>query len=149
MDSIAETTVETTTPQVRVRILTTGSREFTDYVLVESTIAAVWREHGGAPLLLVHGAARGADTLVARVAASRPDERSTAEAHPADWDKYRPADDDRKNSAGFIRNQEMVDAGAVVCLAFYRSSARNSGTRDCVRRARKAGIPVREVWQAS
>jgi hypothetical protein len=42
--------------------------------------------------------------------------------------------------AGPRRNQEMVDLGAAVCLAFPFGVSR--GTRDCMARARKAGIPV-------
>jgi hypothetical protein len=55
------------------------------------------------------------------------------EAHRADWSKHLRA-------AGVIRNQEMVDAGADVCFAFPTGEAK--GTRDCIRRAEKAGIPV-------
>lgn len=59
----------------------------------------------------------------------------TQEQHSADWDKGR--------TAGFLRNQEMVDAGAYVCLAFViAGKSKSKGTRDCIRRAKKAGIPV-------
>lgn len=54
------------------------------------------------------------------------------EVHDADWNEYGRA-------AGPIRNQEMVDAGADVCLAFPTGGP---GTRDCMRRARDAGIRV-------
>ncbi len=43
----------------------------------------------------------------------------------------------------FIRNQEMVDAGADLCLALRLNGSR--GTTDCAERARKAGIPVRLI----
>jgi hypothetical protein len=41
--------------------------------------------------------------------------------------------------AAFIRNQEMVDAGADLCLAFRLNGS--AGTTDCLARIRKAGLP--------
>jgi hypothetical protein len=52
---------------------------------------------------------------------------------PADWERYGKV-------AGFLRNQVMVDKGARACLAF--PIGRSPGTRDCMRRAALAGIPV-------
>jgi hypothetical protein len=72
------------------------------------------------------------------------------EVHEANWSVNGKA-------AGFLRNQEMVDAGANICLAFLmpckRSGCRaprphdSHGTADCVKRARAAGIHVREYYQ--
>jgi len=41
-------------------------------------------------------------------------------------------------AGGPVRNQEMVDAGADLCLAFIARDSR--GARDCFSRARNAGI---------
>jgi hypothetical protein len=41
---------------------------------------------------------------------------------------------------GHLRNQAMVDRGADVCLAFPLPDSR--GTIDCMKRAKRAGIPV-------
>ena len=57
------------------------------------------------------------------------------ETFPADWKKYRQA-------AGPIRNQEMADAGADLCLAFP-SAGKSTGTWDMIRRACAAGIETR------
>jgi hypothetical protein len=46
------------------------------------------------------------------------------------------------NIAGPKRNQEMVQAGADLCIALHRSIETSKGTRDCVRQALAAGIPV-------
>jgi YspA, cpYpsA-related SLOG family len=46
-------------------------------------------------------------------------------------------------SAGPLRNQQMVDDGADILIAFPLDS--RSGTADCMMRAEKAGIPI-ENW---
>lgn len=105
------------------RILITGSRDWTDV----DPIRAALLEHG--PGVVVHGAARGADTIAGEIAASLG---WLVEAHPADWGHGR--------SAGVRRNQAMVDLGADVCLAFPLPGS--VGTWDCIRRATAAGIMV-------
>jgi hypothetical protein len=51
----------------------------------------------------------------------------------ARWEQY-------GKRAGPLRNEEMIQSGADLVIAF----AGGAGTADCVRRARRAGIPVRE-----
>ena len=46
------------------------------------------------------------------------------------------------NVAGPARNREMVQAGADLCIALHRTLETGKGTRDCVRQALAAGIPV-------
>jgi hypothetical protein len=46
------------------------------------------------------------------------------------------------NVAGPARNQEMVQAGADLCIALHRSTETSKGTKDCVRKALAAGISV-------
>ena len=41
-----------------------------------------------------------------------------------------------------VRNKEMVDAGADLCIALHRTLATSKGTKNCVRQALAAGIPV-------
>jgi len=117
-----------------VRILVTGSRYWRDLHTVEVALREVWLKHhaGAAPedTVVVHGGARGADACAAVLA---PRMGFKVEEHPADWDRHGKA-------AGPIRNQYMVDLGADVCLAFPIGESR--GTRDCIRAAEKAGIPV-------
>lgn len=43
-------------------------------------------------------------------------------------------------TAGFYRNQEMVDAGPLAVLGFWRGGSR--GTRHCMDVAKAAGVPV-------
>ena len=81
--------------------------------------------------MLVHGAARGADTLARKWA-----ERNGIphEPHPAKWDELGRA-------AGVIRNQEMLDTGIDLVVAFPGGR----GTAHMVGIARAAGVPIFEV----
>jgi hypothetical protein len=118
----------------RTRIIVTGSRALDDRDLVWDALALARWELG--PLVVVHGAATGADTLAAQWVRQHPDLGCIAEPHPAKWKELGRA-------AGPIRNQQMVDAGAVLCLAWPLHNSR--GTRDCMARAAKALIEVREI----
>ncbi len=76
----------------------------------------------------------GADWQAHRWALGR---RWEIEEYPADWDRY-------SRGAGMIRNGEMVKLGADVAVAALEPGERCTGTRDCARRAQRAGIRV--VW---
>lgn len=60
----------------------------------------------------------------------------TVEPHPARWRVHGEA-------AGPVRNQHMVGLGADVCVAAPLGDS--PGTRDAMRRARRAGIPVIDI----
>ena len=119
-----------------MRILVTGSRNYSDRLNLFNTLTAAWMMNGEPEsITVVHGGARGADTLSGewvKVMRERNID-ATEEVHPADWDKY-------GKSAGPIRNQEMVNLGADLCLAFPLGESR--GTRHCMSRAIDAGIPI-------
>lgn len=130
-----------------MRILITGSRNLTDYnkvvIAMSAALETLYREFpDDKEVVVVHGGARGADTLAgdfvsqAKSYLKEVGYSMREEIHKADWDNV-------GKHAGPIRNQRMVDLGADVCLAF---PAKDSvGTRDCVRRAKRAGIPI-EVY---
>ncbi len=118
-----------------MRILVTGSRVWNREDLVRGAIHQYLVDQGAADIadvVIIHGACpTGADLHAARWAS---DFDVRQETYPANWGQHGKA-------AGPIRNQQMVDAGADVCLAFPLGASR--GTRDCMARARKAGIPVK------
>lgn len=126
------------------RILITGSREISQRDTVAKALASAWVGLGSHPDTVVcHGDARGADRLSGAVARDNPG-RLVEERHPANW---RPNGVDLDRGAGHKRNQEMVSAGADICLAFFKVGAGNRGTQDCVKKAEKAGIPVIVTWE--
>lgn len=118
------------------RLLITGSRHWSDRAVMREALRTAWHEltrQGFERVILVHGAARGADSLAASIwgEAGLP-----VEAHPADWGAHGRA-------AGPIRNAHMVSLGAELCLAF--PLGKSVGTRHCMRAAEQAGIPVRVI----
>ncbi|MFI6496874.1 DUF2493 domain-containing protein [Nonomuraea typhae] len=138
------------------RVLVTGSRSWTDEGVIHDALSGLHFKHGS-PITLVHGACpRGADAIADYWAELRNSGEFTpviVERHPADWDapcgpvcrtSHRRRRDDGSSycpMAGLVRNQRMVDLGADVALAFIVDNSR--GTADLIRRAEKAGIPVR------
>lgn len=115
------------------RVLVTGSREYDapGVVAYRLGLEAIYADSVGLPMVVIHGAARGADKYAhdwAELARG-----VTPDPHPANWRTG--------NLAGHVRNQVMVDLGADVCLAFPRPGS--TGTWDCIRRAKAAGIPVK------
>jgi hypothetical protein len=111
------------------RILVTGSRERHDRVI--PYVLTLFCEPFTEGVTIVHGGASGVDKEAAAWAFRFGQE---VEEHRADFRKY-------GKGAGPMRNREMVDAGADICLAF---PDRNSvDTWDCVKRAHAAGIEVR------
>lgn len=115
-----------------MRIIVTGGRDYDAPAAVERVLGDVaGSTFNGVRITLVHGGAPGADQLAHWAALALG---WTITVHPADWDAHGRA-------AGPIRNQAMADAGADLCIAFKGGR----GTADMVRRARAAGIPVREV----
>ena len=123
---------------VSYRVLVTGSRDWTDRDAIRDALSAIDGNCDPADsLTLVHGAARGADSIAADIAANIG---WNVEAHPADWERH-------GKRAGFIRNEEMVKLGADVCLAFIKDGSR--GAMMCAGLAEKAGISVERVEMAS
>jgi len=113
-----------------MRILITGSRDWTD----KDAILAALREHDtrvASNSIVVHGACpTGADQLAEELA---QEYRVRTERHPADWKGL-------GRGAGFIRNAQMVNLGADICLAFIRNGSR--GATHAAALAEGAGIPT-------
>lgn len=123
-----------------MRLLVCGSRDYVDRDQVTAVLGGIadnyLTDNPRGSLIIVHGDAPGADRLAD--AACRQLQKEgfdvQAEPHPADWDRH-------GKGAGPIRNQEMADAGADLCIAFSDQPV-TKGTSDMVKRAKGAGIPV-------
>lgn len=112
-----------------MKLLVSGSREFSDFALTRRWLQALLLPGD----ILIHGAARGADTAAAVVALEMGIE---CIPYPADWDKY-------GKKAGPIRNQQMLEAEHPdLVLAFPLHGSR--GTWDMMDRAIKAKVHVIE-----
>lgn len=116
------------------RILVTGSRDWTDVDAIAHALFAAWEELGrpnGAVLVQGECHLGGADQIAAQIWQSWG---FPVEGHPAEMGPD-------GHVLGPKRNAHMVSLGADLCLAFPLPSSR--GTKNCMRLAREAGIPVR------
>jgi hypothetical protein len=117
-----------------MRIIVTGARDCSDPCVVSAVLDHATAGHE--QITVVHGACHlgGADAYVQQWA---DDRGAVVERYPA-------ADFGSWPECGPKRNQHMVDLGADLCLAF--PGVRSRGTWDCVRRAKRAGIPVVVIY---
>lgn len=114
-----------------MRVLVCGGRSFADMDAMCAALDRIVLSKAGLSVI-IHGGASGADALAAQYAES---EGANVAVYPADWKTHGRA-------AGPIRNQQMLDEGKPdLVLAFPGGR----GTADMVRRAKAAGVPVREV----
>ncbi|QRY51792.1 SLOG family protein [Mycolicibacterium septicum] len=126
------------------RVLVTGSRSHADRMQVWLALGAEFRhaEAQGLPMVVIEGQCPhgGADAHAERWA-----QVSNTEGLPVWHDPFPANWKELGKRAGPYRNQQMVDSGADVCLAFPTAESR--GTWDCIRRAEAAGIPVKVFEQ--
>ncbi len=111
-----------------MRVLVCGDREWTGYVAITKRLCLLDQSD----TTIIHGACRGADKIAGIVAERL---NMDAEAYPAQWTKHGRA-------AGPIRNQQMLDTGIDLVLAFHPDLDKSKGTADMIRRATEAGIEV-------
>ena len=113
-----------------MRVLVCGGRKFSDYQLLAQTLDAL---HAERPIsLIIHGAARGADTLAHEWAAHN---RVNIDFYRADWNKY-------KKAAGPIRNTRMLMDGKPQLVVAFEGG---DGTADMIEQARAAGVTVKVI----
>lgn len=112
-------------------VLVTGSRVFQDRQMV----FAVLKLHK--PSIVIHGNARGADSLAAEWCRNHPYVYEVAV--PAKWNLL-------GRNAGPERNKILLRLNPQIVLAFFRTSAENRGTKVTVSLAQQAGIPVESFW---
>lgn len=113
-----------------MRVLICGSRDWTDE-------DAIFRALLCLPLdaAIIHGDARGADTIADRAAEALGIARYP---FPAEWRKH-------GRRAGPIRNRQMLDEGLPDEVIAFRKRGPSPGTDDMVRQARADGVPVKVI----
>jgi hypothetical protein len=112
------------------RVLVCGSRDFGDIRLLATTLD---RLHAEAPFaVVIHGGARGADTIAGQWANRRG---VPVWPFPADWETHGKA-------AGPIRNRRMMHEGDPELVVAFVSKplAESRGTADMCKVAEDAGI---------
>lgn len=108
------------------RILVTGGRDWMDGEIVYE---ALRRETNSGPSIIIQGGCpTGADNFASIFGKLN---FIPQEIYPADWKKHGRA-------AGPRRNQQMVDSGPDICLAFI--TERSRGARGTLQMCTKAGI---------
>ena len=115
-----------------MKVLVCGSRDWADPKPVISRLHALRMTalHRGEALAIIHGGARGADTI-AGAWGSR--QRFSVQPFPADWDR-------NGKRAGILRNLAMLDERPDLVLAFQRNGSR--GTQHTIDEALRRGISV-------
>ena len=104
-----------------------GSRDFSDYALLESTLASLPGITG-----IITGGARGADSLAEIYAGQYG---LPIVVLKPDWEKY-------GQGAGVVRNRQIIDAAEMV-VAFWDEVSR--GTASSLKLAKAKGIPIQTV----
>ena len=108
-----------------LRVLVCGGRDFADYQLVLTVLTALNLK------VVIHGAARGADTLAGKAAAEIGVPQI---ACPADWNA-------NPRGAGMVRNRQMLRHKPDAVVAFEGGR----GTANMVEVASGAGITVYRI----
>jgi hypothetical protein len=118
-------------------VIVCGGRNYGDYDRVRAVLDRLAKRVE--IFAIRHGAARGADSLGGRWARENG---YMEQVYPAEWDRL-------GKRAGFVRNQEMIDAhdpeipsSRVVAVVAFPGG---NGTAHMVRIARAAGVPVWEL----
>ena len=111
-------------------ILVCGGRTYNNKDKVNEVLSSIHKE---TPIsVLIHGAAKGADTLAGCWARENGIKEKQ---YPALWNTHGKA-------AGIMRNQKMLDDNKVDLVIAFPGG---KGTADMVERAKKANIEVREI----
>lgn len=123
-------------PDCAITVLVCGSRSWADAAAIRIRLASIGYAQRG-DVTILHGDARGADRMAARIAR---DLGMYVKTYPADWQKH-------GKRAGFLRNITMLDQEPDLVLAFHDGQSR--GTQHTIDQARKRGIPVEVITERS
>lgn len=124
-----------------MRVLITASRSWDRPDLIWTVLDIIAKEAaaaGDTSMTVVHGCAKGGDTHADNwVRKGGQPLDVTAERHPPNYTKY-------GKRAPWVRDSEMVRAGANVCLAFIRDDSK--GASGTAAMAEAADIPTQRFY---
>jgi len=118
------------------KVLVCGGRDYDNrerlFAVLDKALRAA--NLAGKTFVLVHGGARGADSLAGLWASMRQDSVSVR-VYKADWDTH-------KKAAGPIRNNLMLTSESPDVIIAFKGG---NGTAHMMSIGRKAGVPVYEA----
>jgi len=114
-----------------MKVIVAGSRGWTDYDTVRSTLDIV--TEGAKNLEVVSGTARGVDQMGERYASERG---LPCTRFPAEWRRY-------GKRAGYLRNEQMADY-ADTLVAFW--DGKSPGTEHMINLARSRNMTITVVY---
>ena len=118
---------------MKYRVIIAGSRTFQDYELLKKECDDFLKNKCQThEIIIVSGAAQGADRLGERYARERG---YAIDSHPADWNTHGKA-------AGPIRNAQMANS-ADALIAFW--NGKSHGTKSMINIAKTKGLYVRVI----
>ena len=109
-----------------MKVLVCGGRDYNDYETTRRILSRLRIE------TIIHGGARGADSLGERYATEN---NIDVLSFPARWEEY-------GRSAGAIRNAEMLREGTPDLVVAFPGG---KGTANMIKQAKEAGVSVYEV----
>lgn len=121
----------------KLRIVIAGGRGFNDYTFLEDKVNEIIKDIKKEDIVIVSGAAKGADTLGEVFAHSHGIE---LKRFPAEWDRL-------GKSAGLIRNITMAKYASInnngMLIAFWNGKSR--GTKHMIETAKKYNMTVHVI----
>jgi len=118
-----------------MKVLICGDRHWTDRHIICDMMSFFDISN----TVIIHGGARGADTIAGDCAKELGIETIV---YPADWNKYGRA-------AGPIRNKKMLGENPDYIVAFHDNIELSKGTKHMASIGRDAGIPVSVITTAN
>lgn len=116
------------------RVIVTGSRHWRDRAKIASRLFELPPD---STIVVGYNPEKDTPKGVDRIAYQEAQKLGLKlEPHPALWEQH-------GKGAGFVRNKEMAELGAQLCLAFW--DGLSTGTFDMMGQAVKRGIPVEVI----
>lgn len=115
-----------------MRIVVTGSRDWTDADFIHDVLDALDEEHG--ITALAEGGCRGADAHAFRWICEQDKD--------IDWQEFIAQWETHGHAAGPERNARMLNCFKPDVVVAFKTTKKSKGTDDCIQKAKDRGIKV-------